>query len=102
MDEPFVLPYWQLSNFDWVWSDKSLAKIFSKTLPGAGVKEIGLRSAKVTGGLDLGMGITLAFFHCDGKVHSYREALIILHMGVAISAANSVRIRGECRLYQEI
>ena len=68
--------------------------IFSKTLPGAGVKEIGLRSAKVTGGFDLGMGMTLAFFHCVGKVHLWREAFMILHMGVAISAANSDRIRG--------
>ena len=63
-------------------------------MPGAGVKDIGLRSAKVTGGFDLGMGMTFAFFHCDGKVHSYSEALIMLHMGVAISAANSDRIRG--------
>ena len=68
--------------------------IFSKTLPGAGVKDIGLRSAKVSGGFDLGMGMTFAFFHCGGKVHSYREALMMLQMGVAISAANSVRIRG--------
>ena len=81
MDEPLVLPYWQLSSFDWVWSDNSFAKTFSKTLPGAGVKEIGLRSAKVTGGLVLGIGMTLAFFHCNGKVHLYSEALTMLHMG---------------------
>ena len=45
-------------------------------------------------GLTLGIGIILAFFHCDGKVHLWREAFMILHMGVAISEANSVRIRG--------
>ena len=83
-----------MSNFGCVWSVNSLAIIFSNTLPGAGVKEIGLRSVKDSGGFDFGIGIIFAFFHCDGKIHLYREAFMILHMGVEISRANSVRIRG--------
>ena len=40
----------------------SVAIFFSNILAGAGVSDIGLKSAKDSGGFDFGMGTTLAFF----------------------------------------
>ena len=67
---------------------------FSNTLPGAGVSDIGLRSERDSGGFDFGIGMILAFFHCDGNVQLYREEFIMSQIGVAISVANSVKMRG--------
>ena len=89
-----MFPNWQLSNFDSVCFVSSFAMTFSNTLPGAGVREMGLRSDRDFGGFDFGIGTILAFFHCDGKVHLYSDAFIMSHIGVTISGANSVRIRG--------
>ena len=83
-----------MSNFDSICLLNSFAIIFSNILPGAGVKDIGLRSDKDSGGFDFGMGTILALFHFDGNIPLSMEAFIISHMGVDNSGENSVRIRG--------
>ena len=88
-----------MSNFGCVCLVSSFAIIFSNTLPGAGVRDIGLRSERDSGGFDFGIGMILAFFHCGGNMQLYREEFIISQIGVAISVANSVRIRGVYLLY---
>ena len=72
----------------------SVAIIFSNILAGAGVSDIGLKSAKDSGGFDFGMGTTLAFFHIFGKTPFFKHAFTISQMGVANSGENSSRRRG--------
>ena len=92
VDDPFTFPYWLGSNLNW--DAKSWAIIFSRTLPGAGVSDIGLRSFNDLGDATLGIGTIFALFHWSGNTPCLRHALIILHIGVAISGQNSERILG--------
>ena len=82
------------SNFNW--DARSSAIIFSSTFPGAGVRDIGLRSFSDLGDATFGMGTILALFHWSGNTPCLRHAFIMLHIGVAISGQNSERILGGC------